>query len=106
MHRRILHIVWGRLLYHVVLGEALSAQLESLRIIIPAGESLPLELVRRHYELLPHATLYHEYGPTEATVWCSVYHTTREEAGARIAIGKPTAHMQLYVLDASLQPMP
>ena len=103
---RISHVVWVPSLYHAVLGEVLSTQLESLRIIVTAGESLPLELVRRHYQLLPHATLYNEYGPTEATVWCSVYQTTREEAGARVPIGKPIDHMQLYVLDASLQPMP
>ncbi len=93
-------------MYHAVLGEALSAQLDSLRVIVTAGENLPLELVRRHYQRLPQATLYNEYGPTEATVWCSVYQTTREEAGARIPIGTPIAHMQLYVLDARLQPMP
>ena len=50
--------------------------------------------------------LYNEYGPTEATVWCSVYQTTREEAGARVPIGKPIGNMQLYVLDADLEPMP
>ncbi|MGQ0556749.1 MAG: amino acid adenylation domain-containing protein [Nitrospiraceae bacterium] len=105
-HHRISHVVWVPSLYHAVLGEALSAQLESLRISITAGESLPLELVRRHYELLPHATLYNEYGPTEATVWCSVYQTTREEAAAHVPIGKPIAHMQLYVLDERLQLMP
>lgn len=105
-HHRISHIVWVPSLYHAVLGETLSAQLESLRVSITAGESLTLELVRRHYELLPHATLYNEYGPTEATVWCSVYQTTREEAAAHVPIGKPIAHMQLYVLDASLQLMP
>ena len=105
-HHRISHIVWVPSLYHAVLGEALSAQLESLRVIVTAGESLPLELVRRHHQLLPHAVLYNEYGPTEATVWCSVYQTTREEAGARVPIGKPIDHMQLYVLDPSLQPMP
>ena len=105
-HHRVSHVVWVPSLYHAMLGEALSTQLESLRIVITAGESLPLELVRRHYQLLPHATLYNEYGPTEATVWCSVYQTTREEAGARVPIGKPIAHMQLYVLDAGLQPMP
>ncbi|MDH4301365.1 MAG: amino acid adenylation domain-containing protein [Nitrospira sp.] len=84
----------------------MSTQLESLRVVITAGESLPLELVRRHYQLLPQATLYNEYGPTEATVWCSVYRTTREETGARVPIGKPIAYMQLYVLDADLRPMP
>ncbi len=103
---RISHVVWVPSLYHAVLGEALSAQLDSLRVVITAGESLPLELVRRHYQLLPHATLYNEYGPTEATVWCSVYRTTRYEAGARVPIGKPIDHMQLYVLNTSLQPTP
>jgi len=103
---RISHVVWVPSLYHAVLGEALSTQLESLRVVITAGESLPLELVRRHYQLLPQATLYNEYGPTEATVWCSVYQTTREEAAAHVPIGKPIAHMQLYVLDERLQLMP
>ncbi|MEK9140849.1 MAG: amino acid adenylation domain-containing protein, partial [Nitrospirota bacterium] len=105
-HHRVSHIVWVPSLYHAVLGEALSAQLDSLRVVVTAGESLPLELVRRHYQRLPHATLYNEYGPTEATVWCSVYHTTREEVAARVPIGKPIDHMQLYVLDAGLQPTP
>ncbi|MEO8338251.1 MAG: amino acid adenylation domain-containing protein [Nitrospirota bacterium] len=103
---RISHVVWVPSLYHAVLGEALSAQLESLRIVVTAGESLPLELVRRHYQLLPFATLYNEYGPTEATVWCSVYQTTRQETGARVPIGKPIDRMQLYVLDADLEPVP
>ena len=89
-----------------MLGDALNAQLESLRIVITAGESLSLELVRSHYQLLPHATLFNEYGPTEATVWCSVYQTTREEAGARVPIGKPISNMQLYVLDADMEPLP
>ena len=105
-HHRISHVVWVPSLYNAVLGDALNAQLESLRIVITAGESLPLELVRSHYQLLPHATLYNEYGPTEATVWCSVYQTTREEAGARVPIGKPINNMQLYVLDADLEPVP
>ncbi len=102
----ISHVVWVPSLYHAVLGEALSTQLDPLRVVITAGESLPIEIVRRHYQLLPHATLYNEYGPTEATVWCSVYQTTREEAGARVPIGKPIDNMQLYVLDERLQPVP
>jgi len=105
-HHRISHVVWVPSLYQVVLGEAVNAQLESLRIVVTAGESLPLELVRRHYQFLPHTKLFNEYGPTEATVWCSVYQTTREETGARVPIGKSIDTMQLYVLDTRLQPMP
>jgi len=100
------HVVWVPSLYQAVFGDALNGQLESLRIVITAGESLPLELVRSHYQLLPHATLYNEYGPTEATVWCSVYRTTREETGARVPIGKPIDNMHLYVLDTDLEPVP
>ncbi|UVT16100.1 MAG: amino acid adenylation domain-containing protein [Nitrospira sp.] len=105
-HHRISHVVWVPSLYQAVLGEAVNAQLESLRIVITAGESLPLELVRKHYQLLPRTMLFNEFGPTEATVWCSVYQTTREEAGARVPIGKSIETMQLYVLDAGLQPVP
>ncbi|MGC4095735.1 MAG: amino acid adenylation domain-containing protein [Nitrospira sp.] len=105
-HHRISHVVWVPSLYQAVLGDAIGTQLESLRVVISAGESLPLELVRRHYQFLRHATLYNEYGPTEATVWCSVYQTTRDEDGARVPIGKPIALMQLYVLDARMQPSP
>ena len=105
-HHHISHVVWVPSLYNAVLGDALNSQLDSLRTVITAGESLPLELVRSHYQLLPHAMLYNEYGPTEATVWCSVYQTTREEAGARVPIGKPISNTQLYVLDADLEPVP
>ncbi len=105
-HHSISHVAWVPSLYNAVLGEALTAQLDSLRIVITGGESLPLKLVRRHYQLLPHATLYNEYGPTEVTVWCSVYQTTRQEVGARVPIGKPIDDTQLYVLDADLEPVP
>lgn len=105
-HHRISHVVWVPSLYQTVLGEAVNAQLESLRIVVTAGESLPIELVRRHYQFLPHTKLFNEYGPTEATVWCSVYQTTREETGARVPIGRSINTMQLYVLDTHLQPMP
>ncbi len=105
-HHHISHVVWVPSLYNAVLGDALNAQLESLRIVITAGEILPLELVRRHYQLLPHAELFNEYGPTETTVWCSVYRTSRQESGARVPIGKPINNMQLYVLDADLEPVP
>jgi len=105
-HYHISHVVWVPSLYNAVLGDASNGQLDSLRTVITAGESLPLELVRSHYQLLPHAVLYNEYGPTEATVWCSVYQTTREEAGARVPIGKPITNTQLYVLDADLEPVP
>ncbi len=105
-YHRISHVAWVPSLYHAVLGDALNGQLESLRIVITGGESLPLKLVRSHYQLLPHAKLYNEYGPTEATIWCSVYQTTREEAGARVPIGKPIDNTQLYILDADLEPVP
>ncbi|MFO0700819.1 MAG: amino acid adenylation domain-containing protein [Nitrospira sp.] len=105
-YHRISHVAWVPSLYSAVLGEASNDQLKSLRVVITGGESLPLSLVQRHYQLVPRATLYNEYGPTEATIWCCVYQTTREEVGARVPIGKPIENVRLYVLDANLQPTP
>ena len=47
-------------------------------------------------------TLYHGYGPAEATI--GVSHVIYRDAAERIAtsIGRPNPHTQLYVLDDAL----
>ena len=66
------------------------------------GEALPRALADR---LLPKGkALWNLYGPTETTIWSSVW---RVEAGdGSVLIGKPIAQTQLYVLDARLRPVP
>ena len=59
------------------------------------GEAMSLPLAER---LLPCGSeLWNMYGPTEATIWSTL---DRVEAGAaRITIGRPIDHTQVYVLD-------
>ncbi len=50
------------------------------------------------------AELWNMYGPTETTIY-SVIHRVTPGSGL-IPIGRPIANTQLYVLDASMQPVP
>jgi amino acid adenylation domain-containing protein len=43
------------------------------------------------------------YGPTETTIWSTAWEVVPD---APIAIGRPLANTQLYILDSQLQPVP
>lgn len=103
---QVSHIVLVPSLYEAMLRDVAAATLQPLRVVVSAGESLPVTLVRRHYERLDGATLYNEYGPTEATVWSTVYCTTGTELGGRVPIGKPIAGAAVYLLDEEMSPVP
>src|SRR5581483_4830355 len=92
--------------YSLLLEPAGEQRLDSLRVAIVAGEACPVELVRRHDELLPETRLFNEYGPTEATVWSSVYNCRSYQKEGRVPIGRPLANTQTYLLDSELQPVP
>ena len=67
------------------------------------GEALPGELAA---QLLPRCgQLWNMYGPTETTIWSSVYPVT--SAGSEvISIGRPIANTTMYVLDKYRNPVP
>ena len=71
-----------------------------------AGEICPPELVSRHRERAAHARLFNEYGPTEATVWSTVFDTTDWKIGRRVPIGRPITNTAIYILDRRLQLVP
>ncbi len=66
------------------------------------GEALPLELA--HQLLSKVASLYNMYGPTETTIWSSVYEIKQDHIS--ITIGRPIANTQIYLLDKQLQLVP
>ena len=74
----------------------------SLRTAIVAGEACPPELVAQHRALLPEVRLFNEYGPTEATVWC----TAGELTGPIVHIGRPIPGARVEVVDRHLTPVP
>jgi amino acid adenylation domain-containing protein len=100
----ISHLLSLPSLYALILQQAKQQQLASLHTIIVAGEICSNELVKRHQKYLPGAYLYNEYGPTEGTVWSTVYHCQSQEL-TRVPIGCPITNTQVYILDAKLHPV-
>ncbi|MEU6064803.1 amino acid adenylation domain-containing protein [Streptomyces sp. NPDC047082] len=84
-------------LYRALLEELDAADPGRLRRAVVAGEECPAGLVERHHEVLPGVPLFNEYGPTEATVWCTV-HQAALDGGERVPIGRPTPGTRLYVV--------
>ncbi|HEX2211053.1 MAG TPA: amino acid adenylation domain-containing protein, partial [Longimicrobium sp.] len=78
----------------------------SLKRVICSGEALPPALVERfHARLPPYTNLYNLYGPTEAAVDVSHWPVPRGSLDS-VPIGRPVWNTRLYVLDASLAPVP
>jgi amino acid adenylation domain-containing protein len=91
-------------LYQVLLEHG-AARLGSLRTVIVAGEACRPELVAAHQAALPRASLYNEYGPTEGTVWSTVF-DCGEYVGGPVPIGRPLPNTPAYVLDERRRLLP
>ena len=74
-------------------------RLDSLQLVIVAGEACTPDVVRRHFGQIPWTELVNEYGPTEATVWSSFHRV--EPADDPIPIGTAIAGVTLRVADPS-----
>ncbi len=98
-HLLALPSVVGLLLPH-------ARRLASLETVIVAGEECPAELVESFRAAVPGARLFNEYGPTEATVWCTVHDLLSETAAAPVPIGRPIEGASVYVLDEGGAPAP
>jgi len=54
--------------------------------------------------LLTRGELWNMYGPTETTIWSSLYRLT--SAAPTTPIGRPVANTTFYILDSGMQPVP
>ena len=106
VHTQVSHLMIVPLLYGPLLELAAANQLVSLRVVITGGEQMPMELATKHRATVSHATFFNEYGPTEATIWSSVFEVGTEGQQTAIPIGKPAPHSRLYSLDEQLNPVP
>lgn len=100
------HILCLPSLYQLLLRHTSPGLLASLNTVIVAGEPCPVTLMPQHRQQLPGATVYNEYGPTEAAVWSTVYEIPAESVRHRVPIGRPIPNAKVYILDARLQPVP
>jgi amino acid adenylation domain-containing protein len=116
-HEQISHLLALPSLYNHLLEAAKPRQLASLQTVIVAGEVCPTALVHHHLEHYPEVQLFNEYGPTEGTVWSTVYGCQPEgqfqkvgreklDAFNTVPIGHPIPNTQIYILDAQQQPVP
>ncbi|MCK9518482.1 MAG: LLM class flavin-dependent oxidoreductase [Dehalococcoidia bacterium] len=83
---------------------AIRVALAQLDVVCVGGEAFPVSLARALRETTS-ARMLNMYGPTETTIWSSVYELTGDEQ-ATIPIGTPIANTSCYVLDGSLGPTP
>jgi thioester reductase-like protein len=75
--------------------------------ILCGGEALTNDLAKQLLER--GAQLWNLYGPTESTIWSTIYQVTSTEnqgISNTVPIGRPIANTQIYILDANLQPVP
>lgn len=77
--------------------------LKTLRVLMLGGEALPAALVKQVRAMLP-CRIINMYGPTETTIWSTTHKIERIEK--TVPIGRPITNTQVYLLDASLQPVP
>ncbi len=85
-----------------------SQALRSVAEILVGGEALSVPHIRRALDLLPDTQLTNGYGPTESTTFTCCYRIPRPlgERLSSIPIGTAIAHTEVYILDATLRPVP
>jgi thioester reductase-like protein len=74
--------------------------------ILCGGEALPTDLADQLLER--GAELWNLYGPTETTIWSTIYRVekSQRDVSGGVSIGHAIANTQIYILDANLQPAP
>ena len=104
--QHVTHLLCVPAFYSELLRDHAGEKLGTLQVAIVAGESCPVELVRHHHEQLSHAALFNEYGPTEATVWSTVFDCRAQPISSTVPIGRPISNTQIYLLDRCGLPVP
>jgi len=73
--------------------------------ILCGGEALPYDLATQL--LTKGAAVWNLYGPTETTIWSTVYPVkVSQRSQSFVPIGRPIANTQVYLLDCQEQPVP
>lgn len=81
--------------------------LRPLRQLLAGGDVLSVPHVSKALRELQSTRLINGYGPTESTTFaCCHPIAPNERLGGAIPIGQPIANTTVYILDASLQPVP
>lgn len=80
-------------------------RVDGLRQVLTGGEALTPPLVRRFHER-SRATLSNLYGPSECTMYCSVWVCPRDPDPQTVMIGRAIEDTTLWILDEHGKPVP
>nr|ABL74936.1 TlmX [Streptoalloteichus hindustanus] len=89
-----------------VVEQANPGELSSLRLVVAAGEPCPTALARACATAVPECVLANEYGPTEATVWATMWSAAEAPDRPQLPIGSPVANTRVEVLNPHGLPVP
>ncbi len=70
-------------------------------VALCGGEPLTPQIAS--YMLPSVAALWNMYGPTEATIWCSLKQIKKSR---NITVGRPIDNLDMWILDAAMKPLP
>ncbi|MEU9316906.1 amino acid adenylation domain-containing protein [Streptomyces sp. NPDC048295] len=91
----------------ILAGQLEPEQLAGLaKVIVVAGEALPVHAADRWARALGAGRLINEYGPTEASVGTCTYPVTAPVSGDSVPIGRPLPGVTMHVLDDLMRPSP
>jgi amino acid adenylation domain-containing protein len=81
---------------------------QNLRLVIVGGEKVSAPVLQRWRSLSDRKVRWiNTYGPSEASVIATAYEPDSEsEPVTNVPIGRPIANVRVYLLDASLDPVP
>ncbi|WP_031431291.1 non-ribosomal peptide synthetase [Methylomicrobium agile] len=103
---RVSHLLALPSFYTAITNDSNISYLNTLRAVIVAGEACSADIAATHHRRLPETQFYNEYGPTEGTVWSSVYRSKKTDADTMLPIGRAIANVRIYILDKQYQPVP
>ncbi|HVG43861.1 MAG TPA: amino acid adenylation domain-containing protein, partial [Longimicrobium sp.] len=79
------------------------------RWLVLGGESSPARWVDELVAMAPECAVFNHYGPTEATVGALAHRVgagRTETASGTLVLGRPLPNYRVFVVDASLRPVP
>ncbi|MEM1106300.1 MAG: amino acid adenylation domain-containing protein [Pseudomonadota bacterium] len=104
--KKVTHLLCLPGLWDALLEAVAPSDLASLDTVILAGEAVAASVVARHRGTLPGVRLVNEYGPTEATVWCTAADLTNHDTGLTPPVGRPIPGASICVADVDGAPAP
>ncbi|NLU93263.1 non-ribosomal peptide synthetase/type I polyketide synthase [Chitinophaga sp. Ak27] len=89
-----------------ILDYELAQQMVSVKHLFVAGEAMDGAAVRKFRQFNKQTQLINAYGPTEASIYASLFDLDEWDGVSPIPIGRPVDNMKLLVLDPGMQLQP